>query len=246
MVTICGSVMNWMHLLFKLLSLVVLTFPTCPNGFAFYFSVGCNVALVYLRSQVLFQSSKIYMIVMKILLTIFYIALTILLVTILMGCAPSAATVPSALSSILVLITLTSMAIIDVLSTVGFGWYVYSVNSRIRRTGHSMSPHLAQTDLIAKRSCVICFLVSVGVSIFWQSVLTPQPPVDIMDAGTFTLIAIDNQAFLMAFVLWMRLKMEIDNDSKKSLVNASGEHLLRDFQSKAEIDLQRPSKDDDN
>eukprot|EP00475_Leptophrys_vorax_P001739 TRINITY_DN10960_c0_g1_i13.p1 TRINITY_DN10960_c0_g1~~TRINITY_DN10960_c0_g1_i13.p1 ORF type:complete len:280 (-),score=65.88 TRINITY_DN10960_c0_g1_i13:66-905(-) len=181
------------------------------GNFGFSGSAACHVTLVYLRSKVVFQSVAIHRQLARAVLVSFYTS--ILTSSTLNAAVNVIASIPNGLLLINAIFSILSaliLAVIDVVSTIGFVLHVRNVNSQLKKDNY-MKSSTAQTDLIARRGAASCFCSSIGVvlyAIYWS----------LYTVGWMYLLV---QWFLSAtMAIWMLMKIELDL-MKKAAENSS-------------------------
>eukprot|EP00475_Leptophrys_vorax_P004018 TRINITY_DN1236_c0_g1_i1.p1 TRINITY_DN1236_c0_g1~~TRINITY_DN1236_c0_g1_i1.p1 ORF type:complete len:306 (-),score=51.70 TRINITY_DN1236_c0_g1_i1:44-961(-) len=198
---------------------------------AFAASAAAHITLVYLRSLPVFETSIKYLKIIQVLVISFYVSITLAVILAIVANGMSQTTSPTYITSrVLAMISASLLVLVDVVSTFSFGHYVYQTKYLCHR---SKELDQAKTELIASRGAFICICAIVSVTLFWVKMggyaITdvsgqPQTPHPYLDA-----LVVPQQAFfLTTFVLWMRLKMDLDtiNKTPKQVI-MSQVHLLK-------------------
>eukprot|EP00475_Leptophrys_vorax_P015811 TRINITY_DN2215_c0_g1_i1.p1 TRINITY_DN2215_c0_g1~~TRINITY_DN2215_c0_g1_i1.p1 ORF type:complete len:320 (+),score=57.36 TRINITY_DN2215_c0_g1_i1:235-1194(+) len=201
------------------------------NGGIFLFDM-CQVALIYLRSQIVFRSSAGYVKVLKMMLVAFYVSDLFCAILFTIFAFYPATNSLGIVYEVFAILSDTLLGVIDVMSTISFGRYVQGVNAALKQTtgGHELV-HQNQTKIIAKRSAVICANSFVTIVLYWCFWICIQ--VDGLSDHTRAVVV--NSLYLviiyqciLSAVLWMCLKIELDligSKNSRTAVNQSGEML---------------------
>jgi hypothetical protein len=176
--------------------------------FGFSASHASHIALLYLRSNAVFETSTSFLKGMRYVVVVFYVVVytTAFLASWELIYHSTASFIAFRTFSFLSMVLI---GIIDSISTVSFIGYMRQMNTLNDNKTSYISNHVQvkQTNKIAERSAVICFVavcglifyISGGVAAIFMSGLAAEP-----------LVVMQQFFFLLVMSLWMRLKIELD------------------------------------
>eukprot|EP00475_Leptophrys_vorax_P018676 TRINITY_DN25561_c0_g1_i1.p1 TRINITY_DN25561_c0_g1~~TRINITY_DN25561_c0_g1_i1.p1 ORF type:complete len:268 (+),score=58.62 TRINITY_DN25561_c0_g1_i1:349-1152(+) len=160
----------------------------------FFVGVLCHTALAYLRSAAVFRTSRKYLTLIKGLVISGFSAGAIGTALELIGVIRFA--------SFALPLTMTMFGVVDVVCTIGFASFTCDTNATLDR-------HQVQaTNLIAKRSVVICSLASASAVLFW---IYWGVSIVVDDSTMRILFCFVENLFMAAMMMWVWLKVELDS-----------------------------------
>jgi hypothetical protein len=179
--------------------------------FTFSSSLAAHVALIFLRSKSVFETSPVFLKRMHFGVVTFYftVFLTAVLAT---WDLLDHSEISFSLFRAFSFGSICSIAVIDVISTVSFVRYIKQIYSTVDKKSSLMSSqvHLKQNDLIAERSAFICIVATSGLTFYSAGAITA-----IFESSLISEPIVIVQEFLLmsVMILWMRLKIELDKVS---------------------------------
>jgi hypothetical protein len=177
--------------------------------FAFSASLAAHVALVFLRSKAVFETSTSFLKGMRYVVVLFYVVVytTAFLASWDLIYHSTASFLAFRTFSFL---SMCSIGFIDVVSTISFIQYIQQMNSlndNKKTSFISNQVHVKQTDRIAQRSAVTCFLASTGLAFYIAGAVAA---IFVPSLTAEPVVVIQQFFFLTVMTLWMKLKMELD------------------------------------
>eukprot|EP00475_Leptophrys_vorax_P040257 TRINITY_DN7436_c0_g2_i3.p1 TRINITY_DN7436_c0_g2~~TRINITY_DN7436_c0_g2_i3.p1 ORF type:complete len:307 (-),score=57.29 TRINITY_DN7436_c0_g2_i3:108-1028(-) len=198
---------------------------------AFVFATTGHLCLVYFRSRAVLESNLLYLKVFRFLLGVYTM---LAFACAIVGAVAShteddmSAAFLDFLQSLVGIPAATLLGILDIVSTIQFGNYVTGVQSKIRAQNEIValgdSARSKQTSLIAKRSGRICLIGAFAVVWFWM--YFGYIAITGYQEGMFLRWALCLQQCFTAvgFSLWIFLKWELDELSRKSVTFRGSSH----------------------